>query len=51
MIHNTWGQRLREVFEGIADPDWAGSAAEHPLAASERFEPMRKITRPEERIV
>ncbi len=51
MIHNTWGQRLREVFEGIADPQWNGGGAEHPLAASERFEPLRKITRPEERIV
>ncbi len=51
MIHSTWGQRLREVFEGIADPVWDGSAAEHPLAASDRFEPLRKITRPEDRIV
>jgi len=51
MIHSTWGQRLREVFEGIADPQWAGGAAEHPLAPSARYEPVRKITRPEERIV
>jgi putative proteasome-type protease len=52
MIHSTWGQRLREVFEGIADPQWGSGAAEHPLLApSERYEPMRKITRPEERIV
>ncbi len=51
MIHSSWGQRLREVFEGIADPEWGGGAAEHPLAASERFEPLGKITRPEERIV
>jgi len=51
MIHSTWGQRLREVFEGIADPVWDGSAAEHPLAASERYAPMGKITKPEDRIV
>ena len=52
MIHSTWGQRLREVFEGIADPQWGSGAAEHPLLApSERYEAMRKITRPEERIV
>lgn len=51
MIHSTWGQRLREVFEGIADPQWDGGAAEHPLAPSARYEPVRKITRPEERIV
>ena len=52
MIHSTWGQRVREVFEGIADPVWDGAAAEHPLrTASERYESMRKITRPEDHIV
>ncbi|OYU98880.1 MAG: peptidase, partial [Burkholderiales bacterium PBB5] len=51
MIHSTWGQRLREVFEGIADPVWDGGATEHPLAASDRFAPMGKITKPEDRIV
>ena len=52
MIRNTWGQRLREVFEGIEDPRWDGGDAEHPLMTrSERFEPMRKITTPAERIV
>jgi putative proteasome-type protease len=52
MIHNTWGQRLREVFEGITDPVWDGGAAQHTLVGGDsRYEPMRKITRPEERIV
>ncbi len=51
MIHSTWGQRLREVFEGIADPVWDGGAAEHPLAPSQRYEPMGKISKPEDRIV
>jgi putative proteasome-type protease len=53
MIHNTWGQRLREVFEGIDDPQWNnGTAADHPLVGSlSRFEPMRKITRPEDRVI
>ncbi len=51
MIHSTWGQRLREVFEGIADPVWDGGAAEHPLQPSARFAPMGKITKPEDRIV
>jgi putative proteasome-type protease len=51
MIHSTWGQRLREVFEGIADPVWDGSAAEHPLAPSARYAPMGKISKPEDRIV
>ena len=52
MIHGTWGQRLREVFEGIEDPRWDGGSTAHPLLnASTRFEPMRKITRPDEKIV
>lgn len=52
MIRNTWGQRLREVFEGIDDPQWAGGDARHPLLVrGERHEPMRKITNPGERIV
>jgi len=52
MIHGTWGQRLREVFEGIDDPRWDGGDTRHPLlAASNRFETMRKISGPDERIV
>ncbi|MEX8492954.1 peptidase [Sphaerotilus sp.] len=52
MIHDTWGQRLREVFEGIDDPAWNGDAAEFPLMQdSARYEAMRKITHPGERIV
>ncbi len=52
MIHTTWGQRLREVFEGIEDPCWDGGMALHPLMVkSERFEQMRKIGTPGERIV
>ena len=52
MIRSTWGQRLHEVFEGIDDPRWDGGDAAHPLMVkSERFEPMRKITQPGERIV
>jgi putative proteasome-type protease len=52
MIRSTWGQRLREVFEGIDEPRWDGSTSEHPLIApSSRYEPMRKITHVGERIV
>jgi putative proteasome-type protease len=52
MIRETWGQRLREVFESIEDPQWGGGAAAHPLMTeSVRFEPMRKISTPSERIV
>jgi putative proteasome-type protease len=52
MIHSTWGQRLREVFEGIDEPRWDGGDTSHPLLSPlQRYEPMRKITHPGERIV
>ena len=52
MIHSTWGQRLREVFEGIEDPQWDGAATAHPLLTSNaRYEPARKIAHPEERVI
>ena len=52
MIHTTWGERLREVFESIDDPRWDGGDTAHPLMSPlQRFDPMRKITHPGERIV
>jgi putative proteasome-type protease len=52
MIHSTWGQRLREVFDGLDDPRWDGGDTQHPLRVeSGRYEPMRKITHPGEKIV
>ena len=52
MIHDTWGERLRQVFEGIDDPQWNGGNAAHPLCVgSARYESMRKIGHPGEKIV
>ena len=75
MIRGNWGQKLRQVFESIEDPQWAltrasiddphwglatpaASDAEPaqtsttPLCVkSARFEPLRKITHPGEKIV
>ncbi len=52
MICSSWGQRLQEVFKGIPDPVWDGGATEHPLCTpSDRYELMRKLARPEDRIV
>jgi putative proteasome-type protease len=52
MIRGTWGERLRQVFEDIEDPRWDGSHSAFPLCvASERFEVMRKIGKPDEKIV
>ncbi|MBA3598380.1 MAG: proteasome-type protease [Methylibium sp.] len=53
MIRGTWGQRLREVFEGIDAPQWdAGAAALHPLLTeSPRYEATRKIHNLSEKVV
>jgi putative proteasome-type protease len=55
MIRSTWGQKLRQVFESIDDPQWNGgdgNATAHPLRApSGRFPQMKKITTPDEKIV
>jgi putative proteasome-type protease len=52
MIRGTWGQRLRQVFESIEDPQWAGGATQFPLCVtSARYEPMKKITHPSEKII
>jgi putative proteasome-type protease len=52
MIRGSWGRKLKEVFEAIDDPQWNGGTAATPLCVeSARYEPMRKITHPGERIV
>jgi len=52
MIRSTWGQKLRQVFESIDDPQWHGGTTNSPLCVkSARHEPMRKITHPGEKIV
>ncbi len=52
MIRGTWGQRLKQVFEGIDDPAWDGVGANYPLVVdSERYGQMRKISTPQQKIV
>jgi len=52
MIRGTWGTRLREAFASMENPVFDASPAEHPLhAGSERFEVLRKIRNPDEKIV
>jgi putative proteasome-type protease len=51
-IHGTWGQKLREVFEGLEAPEWQVGGGEHPLVTGTgRYEPLRKITNEHEKIV
>jgi putative proteasome-type protease len=52
MIRGNWGQKLRQVFESLEDPQWGDGPTTVPLCvASPRYEPMKKITHPGEKIV
>jgi putative proteasome-type protease len=52
MIRKSWNQRLREVFADIENPRWDGYGAGHPLGvSSERYQVLRKITNPKEKLV
>ena len=52
MVHNSWGQRLREVFDSIEDPTWDGSHTQVPLmAASKNRLPLRKIHNATEKLI
>lgn len=52
MLHNSWGDRLHQVFDGIEDPEWNGAPTNVPLVqVSDRFMPLKKITTPQDRLV
>jgi len=51
MIRGSWGEKLRQVFESIDDPEWGTATATAPLLVPSRYEPMRKITHSGEKVV
>jgi putative proteasome-type protease len=52
MIRGTWGQRLREAFASMDNPTWDAAQTDHPLRVrSDRYEVLRKIRNPDEKIV
>jgi putative proteasome-type protease len=52
MMHNSWGQKLREVFDSIDDPVWDDAVTEHPLKMpATRHSPLRKISTPDEKLI
>ena len=53
MVHNSWGVKLREVFDSIEDPVWDGSHAENPLLVftNDTHKPLRKITSEIEKLI
>jgi len=52
MLHGSWGQKLREVFDSIEDPMWHGERTDIPLLVqSERSLPLKKIRTPDEKLI
>ena len=54
MVRSSWGQRLREVFEGMEDPVWGAAAgnANNPLIVdAPRYDALKKIHNPDEKVV
>jgi len=52
MLHSSWGEKLREVFDSIEDPMWNGEHTEVPLLQpASRSLPLKKISTPDERLI
>lgn len=52
MLHSGWGQKLREVFDSLEDPVWDDRPTDVPLKVEgSRSKPLKKITRPDERLI
>ena len=52
MLHNSWGQKLREVFDSIEDPVWNGGPTEVPLPLHSEYNlPLKKISTPQEKLI
>ena len=52
MMHNSWGQKLRQVFDSIEDPMWKGEQTHVPLMVEGgRAKPLKKIRTPDERLI
>ena len=53
MVRSSWGNKLREVFDGIEDPMWDSIApAPHPLMqASNRLQALKKISTPKDKLI
>ena len=52
MLHDSWGQKLREVFDSIEDPMWNGGSTQAPiLTTNPRSKPLKKITTPQDKLI
>jgi putative proteasome-type protease len=52
MLHSSWGQKLREVFDSLEDPVWDDAHTDTPLRVADAVsKPLKKITRAEEKLI
>jgi len=52
MLHDSWGQKLRQVFDSIEDPAWGGGTTEVPILVNpSRSKPLKKITNHTDRLI
>ncbi|NMM76135.1 peptidase [Acidovorax sp. SRB_14] len=52
MLHDSWGDKLRQVFDSIEDPEWSGSTSTVPIMVpTARCRPLQKITTPRDKLV
>jgi len=52
MLHNSWGQKLREVFDSLDDPVWDDAHTDTPLKVKEgRSAPLRKLNNPNDKLI
>ena len=52
MLRNSWGQKLREVFDELEDPMWHGEATDVPILTPEaQSRALKKIATPDEKLI
>ena len=52
MMHNSWGQKLREVFDSIEDPVWDDSHTETPIKMpANRHAALKKISTAQDKLI
>jgi putative proteasome-type protease len=52
MVRGSWGQRLREAFDSMPNPEWNGGHTATPIkAGATRMGPLRKISTPADRLI
>ena len=52
MLHNSWGQKLHEIFDSIEDPMWNGGQTQVPIKVENgKRKVLKKITHSSERLI